>query len=406
MAAAPLILLYATAYTSCSANIAQLSASRIFPPGYIRYDATQQMRFSYSTSGEQVAMEYLVESPTPMRTLGPIPMTGQREILRIGLMLFDGCSLLTAGIIAEAFRMANEIALQRTGRPAYQLSLLSHRGGIVACSSSVRVWTQGLDVLGQRGFNAIFIGCSEREPSGERDARLMNAMIEVSASVLERSPRSGQRTQPAQPRVSRAIPQKIVEVDEVAGISHVTSSVFWCRDGAVSAPDVMPSAADMALAQIEFDLGFVMATEVARRLAPQRDTSMARQETPEPDDVPDIAASSEALEKVRASARWITAHYAEEISVADAARIAAMSERNYLRRFKCALGMTPSEYLIRARLEMICRLLKETDLPVDKIARRCGMGNGDRLAKIFRKRFELSPTAYRNLDKTALPDAA
>ncbi|SFC21285.1 Transcriptional regulator GlxA family, contains an amidase domain and an AraC-type DNA-binding HTH domain [Cupriavidus sp. OV038] len=351
-------------------------------------------------------MEYLVESPTPMRTIGPIPMTGQREIRRIGLMLFDGCSLLTAGIIAEAFRMANEIALQRTGRPAYQLSLLSHRGGIVACSSSVRVWTQGLDVLGQRGFNAIFIGCSEREPSGERDARLMNAMIEVSASVLERSPRSGQRTQPAQPRVSRAIPQKIVEVDEVAGISHVTSSVFWCRDGAVSAPDVMPSAADMALAQIEFDLGFVMATEVARRLAPQRDTPLARQETPEPDDVPDIAASSEALEKVRASARWITAHYAEEISVADAARIAAMSERNYLRRFKCALGMTPSEYLIRARLEMICRLLKETDLPVDKIARRCGMGNGDRLAKIFRKRFELSPTAYRNLDKTALPDAA
>ncbi|MGO4314074.1 AraC family transcriptional regulator, partial [Pseudomonas sp. KB_15] len=50
--------------------------------------------------------------------------------------------------------------------------------------------------------------------------------------------------------------------------------------------------------------------------------------------------------------------------------------------------------------------LKETDLPVDKIARRCGMGNGDRLATIFRKRFELSPTAYRNLDKTALPDAA
>ncbi|CAG2131353.1 HTH-type transcriptional activator RhaS [Cupriavidus campinensis] len=355
-------------------------------------------------------MDYLVDTPAPMRTIGPIPMTGQREIRRIGLMLFDGCSLLTAGIIAEAFRMANEIALQRTGRPAYQLSLLSHRGGIVACSSSVRIWTQGLDVLGQRGFNAIFIGCSEREPSGERDARLMNAMIEVSASVLERSPGShprGQRTPPpAQPRVSRAIPQKIVEVDEMTGISHVTSSVFWCRDGAVSAPDVMPSAADMALAQIEFDLGCAMATEVARRLAPQRDTPLARQDPPEPDDGPDIAASSEALEKVRASARWITAHYAEEISVADAARIAAMSERNYLRRFKCALGMTPSEYLIRARLEMICRLLKETDLPVDKIARRCGMGNGDRLAKIFRKRFELSPTAYRNLDKTALPDAA
>jgi hypothetical protein len=53
MAAASLILHYATAYKSCSANIASLSASRSFPLGIIRYDATQQMRFSNSTSGEQ-----------------------------------------------------------------------------------------------------------------------------------------------------------------------------------------------------------------------------------------------------------------------------------------------------------------------------------------------------------------
>lgn len=347
-------------------------------------------------------MDYLVDSPPQVRTLGPLPIAGQREIRRIGLLLFDGCSLLTAGIIAEAFRMANECALQQGNRPAYHLSLLSYRGGIVACSSSVRIWTQGLDVLGQRGFNAIFIGCSEREPAGERDARLMNAMIEVSASVLEHC-RPGHHGR--QPRVSRAVPQHVVEVDDLDGVSHVTSSVFWCREGAVTAPDVMPSAADMALAQIEADLGAGVAREVARRLAPQRELPLAWQAPSARADMAETV-SSEALDKVRASARWIAEHYTEEISVADAARVATMSERNYLRRFKCALGMTPSEYLIRARLDMICRLLKETDLPVDKIARRCGMGNGDRLAKIFRKRFELSPTAYRHLEKTALPDAA
>jgi len=100
-------------------------------------------------------------------------------------------------------------------------------------------------------------------------------------------------------------------------------------------------------------------------------------------------------EKIRASARWIEANCERAISVVDAAQVAAMSERNYLRRFKHEMGITPSEYLFRMRLDLVCHLLTETDLPVDKIARRSGMGNGDRLAKIFRKRLLISPTEYR-----------
>jgi transcriptional regulator GlxA family with amidase domain len=163
----------------------------------------------------------------------------------------------------------------------------------------------------------------------------------------------------------------------------------------------MPSAMDLALAQIESDLGTAMAEEVGNLLAPRReaanDTSddASRDDKEErDDDLPDMSAAT--ANKIHASARWITEHYMESISVADAARFAAMSERNYLRRFKCTIGVTPSEYLLRARLDMSCKLLTRTTLPVDKVARRCGMGNGDRLCKIFRKRFALSPTEYRN----------
>lgn len=347
-------------------------------------------------------MESLVEIAPPVRPLGLLPVAGNRAIQRIGLMLFDGCSLLTAGIIAEAFRVANELELQRNRRPVYQLSLLSYRGGNVACSSSVRVWTQGLDALGQRGFNAIFIACSEREPVGERDARLMSALMEVSASVLERCGRS--RDMPT-PRVSRALAQRPGPIEGLAEAVQAPASVFWCRGGTDSAPDVMPSAIDMALAQIESDLGNTVAREVARLLDPPRnppydaaraqiEAVLSDEQDHEPEGNDDRACATAA--KIRASARWMTEHYMEEISVADAARVAAMSERNYLRRFKYMLGMTPSEYLLRARLEMSCRLLMKTSLPVDKIARRCGMGNGDRLGKIFRKRYSLSPTEYRN----------
>jgi transcriptional regulator GlxA family with amidase domain len=313
----------------------------------------------------------------------------------IGLLLFDGCSLLGAGIIAEAFRLANEIELARSGRPVYRLSLLSYRGGNIACSSSIRVWTQGLDAWPLRNFNAIFIACSEREAMAERDVRLLSWLCEISAAVLDRYQPGGD--DPAQSRTPERATARSTSLQSAQSADAITLAqtasppVFWFRDTPVAISPVGPTPTDMALAQIEVDLGAEVAQQIARQLIPQQQPQQLETEA-EPQDA-QVAAISD---KIRESARWISENYAESISVTDAARGAAMSERNYLRRFKCELGVTPSEYLLRARLDMICRLLVETDLPVDKIARRCGMGNGDRLAKIFRKRLGASPTEYRS----------
>jgi transcriptional regulator GlxA family with amidase domain len=47
------------------------------------------------------------------------------------------------------------------------------------------------------------------------------------------------------------------------------------------------------------------------------------------------------------------------------------------------------------RLEKASAMLAETDLPVDKIARRSGLGSGGRLTKLFRQHLSMSPTEYR-----------
>lgn len=73
-----------------------------------------------------------------------------------------------------------------------------------------------------------------------------------------------------------------------------------------------------------------------------------------------------------------------------------MSRRNFLRMFKLEIGSTPSEYLLQTRPGMAGRLLVQTGLPVDKIARRCALGNGDNLAKILRRKWSISPTEYRS----------
>jgi transcriptional regulator GlxA family with amidase domain len=81
---------------------------------------------------------------------------------------------------------------------------------------------------------------------------------------------------------------------------------------------------------------------------------------------------------------------------------ALMSERNFLRRFRAEMGHTPHDYLSKIRLESACRLLVTTALPVDKIARHCGLFNGDHLRKHFVRHFGMSPVEYRSARFKAL----
>ena len=107
-------------------------------------------------------------------------------------------------------------------------------------------------------------------------------------------------------------------------------------------------------------------------------------------------------ERIKATVEWLNENYGGRISIANMAEHALMSERNFLRRFRAEIGHTPHEYLSQIRLESARQLLLSTALPVDKIARHCGLFNGDHLRKHFLKRFGMSPAEYRTARFNAL----
>ena len=109
-----------------------------------------------------------------------------------------------------------------------------------------------------------------------------------------------------------------------------------------------------------------------------------------------------ASERIKATAEWLNENYGGRISISNMAERALMSERNFLRRFRAEIGHTPHEYLSKIRLESARQLLVTTALPVDKIARHCGLFNGDHLRKHFLKRFGMSPAEYRTAHFNAL----
>ncbi|WP_370684340.1 helix-turn-helix domain-containing protein [Paraburkholderia nodosa] len=98
---------------------------------------------------------------------------------------------------------------------------------------------------------------------------------------------------------------------------------------------------------------------------------------------------------MRVSARNLQLACGNRVSTAEAAQRAAMRERTFLRRFKQKIGVSPREFLRRARLERACSLLAQTDLSIEKIARQTGFVGGNCMANLFRRHLGTTPTEYR-----------
>jgi len=307
-----------------------------------------------------------------------------RTVKNIGIVLFSGFALPEAAAVLEIFQSANALTSvdpSLGGQARYKVCLLSAAGGRVDSSSSVFVWTDGVEERRHlSGFHALFISGGGGVRSAVRDERL-------TTWLRRECPRSELLVPIGEGRL----------LLEAAGFGRAGTTQ---RPGGRAAeihqycaPDMgvstaFPSPLQSALALVEEDLGPEIARQIAEYVLPRpqraRFTATIREN-----------ASAYVSEKIQASARWLEANGDRSIAIDEAAQVAAMSERNFLRRFKIEMGVTPSEYLSYVRLDMCCRLLVETDLPVDKIARRCGLGGGGWLSKLFRKHLSTTPTEYR-----------
>lgn len=304
--------------------------------------------------------------PTPRITNSNDDSKAERHI---GLLVFQECSVATTGAIGEVFRLANALQPPQGAPPPYRLSVLSDEGGFVVTSSSIPIWTQRLERYSLADFHALFVAGCDAAITAESNERLLS-WITQQGFIASSGIRQG-----ASVAIVRKTPLQ------------ATVPVFLFDDGPDAPPTHGVTPTEMALTQIERDLSADTAQKVARAMQ----AKFAEHTRPEMEGVSIVTTA----EKIRASARWMHENYSKPISVAQAAESAAMSKRNYQRRFKDEFGTTPLEYLLRVRFDVVITLLRTSDLPVDKIARRCGMGDGNRLGRLFKERYGMSPTHFR-----------
>ena len=114
----------------------------------------------------------------------------------------------------------------------------------------------------------------------------------------------------------------------------------------------------------------------------------------------DVESDSRRVLKVK---NYINKNYTDEIRLSVLADVAGMSPSAFSRFFKLRTGRNLSDYIIDIRLGYASRMLVDTSKSIAEISYSCGFNNLSNFNRIFKKKKNCSPSAFReNYHKTRM----
>ena len=102
-----------------------------------------------------------------------------------------------------------------------------------------------------------------------------------------------------------------------------------------------------------------------------------------------------ALPSLRSMLEYIHQSYAEKILLKDIAKAGFVSENTCIALFNRHLGVSPTSYLNKYRLEKAAQLLVTTKLSVTDVALATGFASSSYFIKLFHQAYQIPPSEYR-----------
>jgi len=103
---------------------------------------------------------------------------------------------------------------------------------------------------------------------------------------------------------------------------------------------------------------------------------------------------------VRQAVEFIRKNHTGDISVADIARTACISDSGLRKLMNRKIGTSPRQLLQDTRIATACRLLRETDFKIESIAVQAGFSDAHRLHEVFRLVLKTTPLRFRHESKS------
>jgi AraC-like DNA-binding protein len=100
--------------------------------------------------------------------------------------------------------------------------------------------------------------------------------------------------------------------------------------------------------------------------------------------------------KLRRAVEFVEAHIDEPINLERLAAVVRLSPFHFHRQFKRSTGLTPSKYVLRARIERAKDLLSDSELPIVEVAAQVGFADQSHFSAVFREATSMTPKTYRN----------
>jgi transcriptional regulator GlxA family with amidase domain len=158
--------------------------------------------------------------------------------------------------------------------------------------------------------------------------------------------------------------------------------------------------AELGLRLVDRLLGPSIATSTARFLVIEHSDSASQCGS---NFAPILGHGDPAILKVQ---HWLQGNGAVEVSLTAMAQQAGLEERTFLRRFRTATGLKPTEYCQHLRVGKAREMLEFTNATIDHIAWTVGYQDPSAFRAMFKKITGLAPGEYRTRFGVSAPVAA
>jgi transcriptional regulator GlxA family with amidase domain len=172
--------------------------------------------------------------------------------------------------------------------------------------------------------------------------------------------------------------------------ADVQPDAIYVRDGRLITSAGVTAGIDLALALVSQRHGPDIALKVAKRLV-----VVAQRQGGQSQFSPYLTAPADPASPVARIQDHVLENVGGRHTLESLAAIVGMSSRNLTRHFIQETGVTPHEFIDRARIDTARRMLEGSDRPLKTVAFDCGFGSADRMRIVFNARLGVTPAQYR-----------
>jgi transcriptional regulator GlxA family with amidase domain len=172
--------------------------------------------------------------------------------------------------------------------------------------------------------------------------------------------------------------------------AKVEADSIYIRDGRLITAAGVTAGIDLGLALVGQRHGAETSLKVAKRLV-----VVAQRQGGQSQFSPYLTAPADPKSPVARIQDYVMGNIGDRHTLESLAAGVGMSPRNLARHFVQATGITPHEFIERARVDAARMMLEGTDRPLKSVAFDCGFGSVDRMRIVFGTRLGVTPVQYR-----------